>query len=40
MIVSIQYLRGIAALLGIAAHFQIPLISHFCGAIGVDIFSL
>jgi len=40
MIVSIQYLRGIAALLVITAHFKIPYISHFCGAIGVDIFFI
>ena len=38
MIISIQYLRAIAALLVITAHFKLPYISHLCGAIGVDIF--
>ena len=38
---QIQYLRGIASILVVFAHFKgVPFISSICGAIGVDIFFI
>lgn len=41
MNLPIQYLRGIAAILVVFAHFRFfPIIKHLCGSIGVDIFFI
>lgn len=37
---EIQYLRGIASLLVVFAHYKFSIIEQFCGAIGVDLFFL
>jgi peptidoglycan/LPS O-acetylase OafA/YrhL len=39
--IPIQYLRGVASILVVFAHFKLfPIYDFFCGAIGVDIFFI